>query len=99
FDLVGMAGNRKAQAHPGAALAGPKVRGILQFDSPAMILENPADDRKPESGALLASGDIGFKEPRTRDLGQADTVVEHVDHDVVVLGRGDDVDTAFAELL
>src|SRR2546428_7532165 len=38
------------------------------IDAPAMLFENPADDRKAEPGALFACRDIGFEQPAARTL-------------------------------
>ena len=35
-------------------LAGPEVGGILELNAATMVFEHATDDRKPESGALLA---------------------------------------------
>ena len=48
-----MAGHRKTQPHPGAALPGAEIGGVLELDAAAMVFEHAADDREPEAGALL----------------------------------------------
>src|SRR5262249_62221385 len=75
-----------------------EIRSILQLDAAAMVFEHAADDREPKSGALCARSDIWFEQTRPRHLRQSDTVIDHVDHDVVVLATSDDIDTALAEL-
>jgi hypothetical protein len=76
---------------------GRNVGGILEFDAAAMVFQNAADDREPKAGALLARRHIGLEQPAAAHLRQADAVVDHVDHDVVALARGDDLDAALAE--
>src|SRR5690242_10014016 len=93
-----MTGDREPQPHPGAALSGPKIGGVLEFDAAAMVLQHAADNGEPETGALLARRYIRFQQPRTADLRQADSVIDHVDHDVVVFARRSDVDASLAQL-
>src|SRR5262249_42301428 len=45
--LLCLSGDGKAQPHPGPALAGPEVGGVLEFDTATMVLEHATDDRKP----------------------------------------------------
>ena len=71
----------EAQLHPGAAGARDFVRRIAQFDAPAMLFQNAADDGEAEAGALLARRHIGLEQPRAVFLRQADAVVDHVDDD------------------
>ena len=94
-----MARYGKAQPHPGAPRARPDIRGIVEFDPAAVVFQNAADDRQPKAGALFARRDIGLQQPRPADLRQADAVVDDIDHDVVALARGDDIDPALSQLL
>src|ERR1051326_4101889 len=79
----------EVQPHPGATLAGELLRGVMQLDADAVLLENAANDGKAEARALLAGGDIGLEQPVAVFLRQADAVVDHVDEDVVALPRRD----------
>ncbi len=89
----------KAQPHPGAARARADVRCIVEFDAAAVVFQDAAYDRQPKAGALFARRDIGFEQTGPAHLGQADTVIDHIDHDVIALVRGDHVDTPLSQLL
>src|SRR6476646_11725907 len=93
-----LAGRREADAHQRAALARIFLGGVAQLDLPAMLLDDAADDRQAEPGALFARGDVGLQQPAALFLRQADAVVDHVDDDVDALARGKDADRPFAEL-
>src|SRR4051812_45182538 len=69
FGVRRLAGDGKAQPHPGSPRARPNLRGIMEFDPPAMIFQDPADDREPKAGAFFAGGDIGLQQPRAAHLG------------------------------
>ena len=64
-----------------------------------MVFQNAADDGKTKAGALLARRDIGLQQTRPAHLRQADTVIDDVDHDVIVFARGDDINTTLAEFV
>ena len=84
----------KTQPHPGPPLARSHISGIVEFDPAAVVFQNAADDRKSQARALLTGRYVGLKQPGSAHLGQANSVIDYVDHDVVVLARGDNLDTA-----
>ena len=59
----------------------------MQFDTSAVIFENTPDNRQTKTGALLTRGDIRLKQPCATFLGQPNSVINNIDHDVVVLAR------------
>src|SRR5262249_61565502 len=63
-----------------------------------MVLENASDDREAEAGALLACRDVRLEQAAAVLLGQADSVIDHVDDDLVALASRPDADAAAAEL-
>src|SRR5262249_40910116 len=75
---------------------------VFQLDLAAMIFKHTTDDGKAQARAFFPRGYIGFEQPLAGHLRQTDTVVDNVNHDVVVLTRGDDINTtltvALAEL-
>ena len=73
----------KRKLHPCPARARNLLRGVAQFDAPAMLLKDAADDGKAQSGTLLARRHIGLEQPRAVLLRQSDAVVDHVDDDVL----------------
>ena len=68
--------------------------GVAQFDDAAVVLQNAADNGKPEAGPLLSRCDVGFEQAIAVLLGKADAVVDDVDDDVAAVTSRDDVDTA-----
>src|SRR5882724_8713070 len=94
-----MARYGEPQPYPGSSRARPDVRGVVEFDPAAVIFQNAADNRQAKAGALFARRDVGFEQTRPAHLRQADTVIDDVDHDIIALARGDDVDTSPSQLL
>src|SRR5262249_13455758 len=76
---------RDPQPHPGAALTGHFLGGVVQLDLPAVFLENASDDREAKAGPLLAGRHIGFEQPAAVFLRQPDPVVDHVDKALAAL--------------
>src|SRR6185503_9746938 len=93
-----LAGGREADAHQRAALARDLLGGVAQLDLSAMLLDDAADDRQAEPGALFARGDVGLQQPAAFFLRQADAVVDHVDDDVVALARRKDADPPLTQV-
>ena len=87
---------RKSQSYPRSSLARHLGRGVVQFDPPAVLLGDAADDGEAEAGALLACRHIGFEQPAAALLRQPDAVVDHVDDDVGALAERRHVDMALA---
>ena len=94
-----MAGDGKTQPHPRAALAGPEVGRIFQLDLAAMVFQHAADDGEAQARPLVPCGDLGFEQPLAGYLRQADAIVDDVNHDVVVVARGDDINATLAIVL
>ena len=69
----------EAQLHPCTARACNFFRSITQFDAPAVLFENAADNGQSQSGALLTRRHVGLQQSRAVFLRQADPVVDHVD--------------------
>src|SRR5262245_18297439 len=82
---AGDLGGGEAQAHPRAAAALRHLRRVEQLELAAVLLENLSDDGEPEAGPLLAGGDVGLEQPVAILLGQAGSVVDHVDDDVAAV--------------
>ena len=80
-------GRRKRSRIQAPRWPGILLRRIAELDAAAVLLEDLADDREAEAGALLAGGDIGLEQPAAVFLRQADAVVDDVDDDVVAVAR------------
>ena len=81
---------RRGSAVKRSCIQAPRAPGnllgrVAQFDAPAVLLENAADDGEAKPGALFARGHIGLEQPGAVLLRQADAVVDHVDDDVVAV--------------
>src|SRR5205085_3889981 len=69
---------REKQCHTGARAGLSAVAfAVAQDELAAVVFENLAYDREPESGTLGARRDIGFREAMPIFLRQTDTVVPH----------------------
>ena len=79
------------------ARTGNLLRCVAQFEAPAVLFQDAADDGEPKAGALLARRDIGLEQTGAVFLRQADAVVDHVDDDVLAVARRADDDAAAAE--
>src|SRR3984957_10257881 len=99
FGFRCLARYRKPQPHPGSPRARADVGGVIEFDPAAVVFQHATDDRKPKAGALLACCDVGFEQTGPAHLWQTDAVIDDVDHDVVVVAPGDDINTTLPERL
>ena len=72
-------------------------RGIVQFDTAAMIFQHAPDDRQAKTGALLARRDVWLKQPRAADIGQADAVIDNVDDNIVIVARNGHFNTPLGQ--
>src|SRR5262249_41105080 len=85
---------RETQLHPRAAPARILLRRIVELDAAAMLFENLADERAPETRLLLAGGHVRLEQAAAILLRQADAVVDDVDDDVVTVAPGPYVDSS-----
>jgi len=63
-----------------------------------MLLDDPPDDRQPQSRALFTCRHVRFEQTAPVRFGKADAVIDHVDHDVVAITFRKNVDRALAEI-
>src|SRR5262249_10745825 len=94
---VGFAGGGNPHPHPGPPLARDFLGGIAQFDRAPVLLNNAPHDGKSEARALLAGRDIGLEQSAAILVWQTGAVGDDIDHDIVAIPRGVDLDHTFTE--
>src|SRR5262245_39626092 len=94
---IDFAGGGNSHANPGAPLAWDFLGGVAQLDPAAVLLDNASYDGKAETGALFTRRHIRLEQSVAVFFGQADTVVDNIDHDVFAFPRGMYLNNAFAK--
>src|SRR5947209_7301191 len=69
FGRGGVSGG-KTQPHPGAAATRRDLRGIVELDAAAVVLEDAPHDGEAEAGPLLARRHIGLEQAAAVLLGK-----------------------------
>src|SRR5262245_41554830 len=95
--MFSLTGSSKSYSHPGATLVGYLFAGVTQFDATAVFLDDAPDNREPKPRALFPCRNVRLEQPAAVRLGKADTVVHHVDHDIVAVAFRKYADHPLAE--